>query len=107
MMSPWSCSDWIAIHDHMPGHSPITLRVEGNCTFPTMGWAVKLVRGNPGINPKPDTLYLGLEVAEPSDQQARVITTELVQFEEETDTEFHWVEVNHGEVARIEVQHPQ
>ena len=107
MAGGWSCSEWVAIHDHMPGQSPVMMRVEGTCTFPTTGWLAKLLRGNLSVNPDPDTLCLDLEVTEPSNQQARVITTEHVKFEEETETEFRWVEIDHGEVARIEVQHPR
>jgi hypothetical protein len=66
-----------------------------------------LERDNPGIVPDPNTLHLRLQVTEPADPQPQVLTPEHVTFEEETEAEYRWVEINHGEVARIEVQHPQ
>ena len=107
MAGEWSCNQWTAIHDHMPGKRPLKMKVEGTCEFPSAGWRWTLKRGNPGINPAPDTLYLDLNVQALAGPAQQPMTQERVHFEEETDQEYRIVLIDHGQVATITVEHPQ
>ena len=103
----WSCDNWTAIHDHMPGSGQQGTRVQGTCTFPESGWEARLEVGRGGINPDPNTLYLDLKVTQPTGVTRPVITPVQVQFEDKTGVEYTTVLVDFGQTARITVEHPR
>jgi len=85
----------------MPG-SPATLRVTGECEFPTDGYSVELRPANPqGINP---TIYI-LDRIEtpPSGPAPDVITVEKVHYQEHTEKKYLKVQIN-PEGDTVEVQ---
>jgi hypothetical protein len=99
-----TCHHWYASHDHMPGAAKI-LRVTGTCTFPTSGYAVKLVRHVPqGINP--NHLLLDKIVDAPSGPVLPVITDVQVVYEEVTDMEYTHVTIL-PDGPSIPVEHPE
>lgn len=84
-----NCRNWSAWHDHQPP-GPATLRVTGECEFPSAGWSVELRRREPqGANPK--DLLLERVVREPSGPVAQALTTLQARYEEETDFEYDTV----------------
>jgi hypothetical protein len=83
---PWECGEFEAWHDRMPGKPP-TLHVTGEVTFPTGGYTAMLQKHEPqGINPQ--DLLLDLVVTEPTGQVPPVVTTEPVEYVEETDFDY-------------------
>lgn len=91
---PGTCRDWLAIHDLMPGH-PAKLTVTGTCTFPTLGYTVKLRRSQPqGINPL--ALLLDKIVTPPSGPAGDVVTDVQVRYEEVTDVMYETVTIMPG-----------
>ena len=102
--SEGKCRDWYASHDHMPG-KPKTLRVSGQCTFPTPGFKVELEPANPqGINPK---IYLLNKIVHPpTGPVPDVETTVEVRYEEKTDTEYDQVTILPDGVT-VDVEHTQ
>jgi len=99
---PGECSGWKAWHDHEPP-GPETLKVTGECKFPTPGYKVELRRHEPQ-GTYPENLLLERIVKEP-EGQPRVITTELVRYEEETDVEYVTVTILSDGVTVL-VDHP-
>jgi hypothetical protein len=98
---PWSCDDWFAYHDFMPG-SPPALRVGARCTAPTSGYHFALVRAAPqGLNPR--DLLLRLVVDEP-DLANDVVTTYDVQWVEATDTRYDSVSIIPVGPTGLEIQ---
>lgn len=86
----WSCRDWQAIHDHMPG-KPVTLRVTGECEVNDTSYTLSLRRHEPqGINPKDLLLDLVTEQAEIGND---ALTTRPVEYTEETVFEYDTVTV--------------
>jgi hypothetical protein len=86
----WSCRDWQAIHDHMPG-KPVTLRVTGDCEVANTRYTLRLVRHEPqGINPK--DLLLDL-LADSEAVGNDVITVRTPEYVEETEFEYDTVTV--------------
>lgn len=84
-----NCRNWSAWHDHQPP-GPATLRVVGECEFPSAGWSVELRRREPqGANPK--DLLLERVVREPPGPAAQALTTLEARYEEETDFEYDTV----------------
>ena len=70
--APWTCEDWYAYHDFMPG-SPPTLHVGATCTARTNGYHFALVRQEPqGFNTR--DLLLRRLVDEP-EYANEVVTT--------------------------------
>jgi hypothetical protein len=98
---PWSCENWFAYHDFMPG-SPPTLHVGTTCTAPTNGYHFSLVRQAPqGINPT--DLLVRLVVEEPEIAN-EVITTYEVHYREEIDTRYDSVSILPDGPSGLEVQ---
>ena len=104
-MAEWTCDDWVAIHDHMPGPGTRGLRVTGTCHAPTSGYSFDLRRRErQGANPK--DLLLELDVEEPADVANPVMTDHPVEYFEETDVEYDTVSIV-GVESGIPVDHPQ
>jgi hypothetical protein len=77
----WTCEDWYAYHDFMPGSAP-TLHVGATCTAPTNGYHFSLVRQVPqGTNPRDLLLRLVVEEAQFANE---VETTYEVRYLEDT-----------------------
>lgn len=88
--TPWTCENWYAHHDFMPG-SPPTLHVGTTCTAPTNGYHFSLVRQEPqGVNPA--DLLLRLDVDE-SEFANEVVTTYEVHFSEDTEVRYDTVSI--------------
>ena len=74
------CGNWKAILNKQPIAKP-SLKVTGECTFPTPGFSVKLVRAVPqGINPL--ILILNKEVTPPTGIEPQIITTIPAEYTE-------------------------
>jgi hypothetical protein len=101
-MADWSCDDWQAFHDHMPG-KPHLLRVIGTCQAPRAGYEFVLRRKSGSQGFDPTDLLLELDVTEP-EAGAEVITDYSVEYTEETDFEYASVTIL-GVTDSIEVQH--
>ena len=87
---PWTCENWYAHHDFMPG-SPPTLHVGATCTAPTSGYHFSLVRQEPqGINPSDLLLRL---IADESEFANEVVTTYEIHFTEDTDMRYDTVSI--------------
>lgn len=98
---PWSCENWYAYHDFMPG-SPPTLHVGATCTAATNGYHFSLVRQEPqGINPK--DLLLRLVVEEP-DFANDVVTAYGVHYREDTEFRYDSVSVLPDGPSGLEIQ---
>lgn len=97
----WTCGDWYAYHDFMPG-SPPTLRVGATCTAPTNGYFFALVREEPqGTNPS--DLLLRLVVEEPTVAN-KVVTHYYPQFVEDTDFHYDTASIVPDGPSGIEIQ---
>jgi hypothetical protein len=97
----WSCDDWYAYHDFMPG-SPPTLRVGAKCTARTSGYCFTLVPAAPqGTNPGDLLMHLLVEIPETAND---VVTTYEVQYVEETDQRYDTVSIVPGGPTSIPVR---
>jgi hypothetical protein len=81
---------------------PATLRVRGECEFPTAGFRVTLRRHEPqGINPR--VLLLDKVVRPPTGPVAQVVTRVEVRYEEVTTAGFDFVTIlPDGDTIRVE-----
>jgi hypothetical protein len=80
------CKDWSATL-----HSD-TLKVQGQCTFPTPGFKVQLKKKEPqGINP--EILLLEKTIVAPTGIEPDHVVTITVSFEEHTAAHYHEVEI--------------
>jgi hypothetical protein len=87
---PGACT-WRAWLDRQPP-GPATLRVRGECEFPTAGFAVTLRRHAPqGFNPR--ILLLDKVVRPPTGPAAQVVTRVEVRYEEPTTAGFDAVTI--------------
>ncbi len=69
-----------------------TLKVHGECTFPTPGFKVELKRKEPqGINPK--ILLLEKTVTAPTGKEPQHVVTLPVNFEERTTVQYEEVQI--------------
>jgi len=92
----WSCDDWYAYLNIMPGTRP-TLRVGATCTARTTGYRFALARQNTqGINPKDLLLHLVIEVPTPGTTVEDVVTEYHVQYVEHTDMRYDSVSIVPG-----------
>lgn len=98
------CSNWKASQDRMPP-TVAPVRVIGECAFPTPGYRVDLRRKGPqGINPR--ILLLEYVVHEPTDVVPDVITTEQVEYTDDSNNEYDQVHiVNKDVLLDVEVYH--
>jgi hypothetical protein len=97
----WTCEDWYAYHDFMPG-SPPTLRVGAACTAPTNGYSFVLIREEPqGTNPS--DLLLRLVVVE-SPFANEVVTVYEPQYAEDTDVHYDTASILPDGPSGIEVR---
>ena len=98
---PWSCENWYAYHDFMPG-SPPTLHVGATCTAPTNGYHFSLVRQEPqGVNPKNLLLRLVVEEAEFANE---VVTIYETHYREDTDMRYDSVSILPDGPTALEIQ---
>lgn len=98
----WTCREWHAIHDHMPG-KPVTLRVTGECEVDNTRYDLRLVRREPqGINPK--DLLLDL-VTDEADVGNDIITTRNPEYVEETEFEYDTVTIVGYETEKVQCVH--
>jgi hypothetical protein len=80
------CGNWSATLHHK------TLKVQGECTFPTPGYKAELKRREPqGINPA--ILLLEKTVTPPTGIVAQHVVTQMVTFEEHTSAHYHEVQI--------------
>ena len=85
-----SCLFTAVLTRELPG--PGVLRVDGECTLPSTGYEIALVRQEPqGVNPQ--DLLLQLVVTPPTGVIAPVVTTYPVTYEEGTDVYFDTVTI--------------
>lgn len=86
------CGNWYASHDFMPVGKP-TLRVGGQCTFPTPGYKVVLRKSEPqGINER--ILILDKVVTPPSGVVPQVVTiVDVDVYVEETSMKYDQVQI--------------
>jgi hypothetical protein len=97
----WTCENWYAHHDFMPG-SPPTLHVGATCTAPTNGYHFSLVRQDPqGINPGDLLLRL---VVEESEFANDVVTTYEVYFSEDSEARYDSVSILPNGPTGLEVR---
>jgi hypothetical protein len=98
---PWSCENWYAYHDFMPG-SPPALHVGATCTAPTNGYHFSLVRQAPqGIDPKDLLLRLVVEEAEFANE---VVTIHETHYREDTDMQYDSVSILPDGPTGLEIQ---
>lgn len=98
------CSNWKASQDRMPPTvEPVHVTCE--CELPTPGYRVELKRKEPqGINPR--ILLLEYIVHEPDDVVPDVITTEQVEYIDDSNNEYDQVHiVNKDVLLDVEVYH--
>ena len=99
--TPWTCENWHAYHDFMPG-SPPTVRVSTTCTAPTNGYHFALIRQEPqGINPQ--DLLLRLLVYE-SDVANEVVTLYDIHYSEDTEMRYDSVSIVPDGPSGLEVR---
>jgi hypothetical protein len=98
---PWTCDEWYAYHDFMPGKAP-TLRVGATCTAPTNGYAFTILRAEPqGTNGGDLLLRL---VVEEFDFSNEVVTVYNPQYVEQTDIHYDTTSILPDGPTGIEVQ---
>ena len=98
---PWTCENWYAYHDFMPG-SPPTLHVGATCTARTNGFHFSLVRQEPqGTNPGDLLLRLVVDEAQFANE---VMTTYEVHYREDTEIRYDTVSIVPDGPAGLEIQ---
>ena len=99
--SPGKCSGWKAVSNRQPP-GPATLRVTGKCTFPRLGYKVKLVKAVPqGINPA--ILLLRKVVTPPSGPSPTIPQTIPVVYVQKGGTNYTHVTIL-PEVVTVKIQ---
>jgi hypothetical protein len=89
---------WTAWHDRMPGYAA-TLHIDGECEFPTPGFAAALRPAHPQ-GPNPLIYLMDLIVVPPLGPAPPVVTRVPVQYSEQTAANYAQVQVR---PANIEV----
>lgn len=100
--SQGTCGAWNAISNRMPP-GPATFYVTGQCTFPTPGYKVKLVKAVPqGINP--DILLLRKVVTPPDGPRPAVLQTLPVRYDQKGGTNYtHVTILPEGTTVKVQI----
>lgn len=97
-MNSAECQNWIAWYDRMP-RSESVLHVQGECSFPSPGYAVELRRHEAALPNNPSNLLLELIVHEPSSPTLEGLTVVPVRYREQTHIEYKTVTVRPSDVV--------
>jgi hypothetical protein len=103
---PFTCANWEAWYNRMPGRQDPRLHVTGECTLPVSGVKLTLEQGDVGVAPEPGLLALELKADFP-DVSSEVMTPVTVAWAEDVGPDVERVRIQGAASAEIDVVEAQ